>query len=114
MADTTSAHLTLYCAVDPARVCRSLPSGGARVVEDWLDDRIEITDRDDLDPWKSAGGSTLGDGTMLGVAVAAGAGRRGWGCSTTGRRLVKANRSAINGLGQRQANGHQLIQLIVL
>jgi hypothetical protein len=86
----------------------------ARVVEDWLDDRIEITDRDDLDPWKSAGGSTLGDGTMLGVAVAAGAGRRGWGCSTTGRRLVKANRSAINGLGQRQANGHQLIELIVL
>jgi hypothetical protein len=79
-----------------------------------VDDIIGVTDRDDLDPWKSAGGSTLGDGTMLGVAVAAGAGRRGWGCSTTGRRLVKANRSAINGLGQRQANGHQLIELIVL
>jgi hypothetical protein len=30
----------------------------ARVVEDWLDDMIEITDRDDLDPWKSACGST--------------------------------------------------------
>jgi len=24
------------------------------VVEDWLDHRIEITDRDDLDPWKRA------------------------------------------------------------
>jgi hypothetical protein len=50
----------------------------ARVVKDWLDDMIEITDRDDLDPWKSACGSTPGDGTMLGVAVAAGA-RRGRG-----------------------------------
>jgi hypothetical protein len=40
-------------------------------LEDWLDDRIEITDHDDLEPWKSACGSTPGDGTMLGVAVAA-------------------------------------------
>jgi len=36
---------------------------------------IKITDRDNFDPWKSAFGSTPGDGTMLGVAVAAGAGR---------------------------------------
>jgi len=40
----------------------------ATVVEDWLDDRIWITDRDDLDPWESACGSTPGDLTMLGVA----------------------------------------------
>jgi hypothetical protein len=54
----------------------------ARVVEDWLDDRIEITNRDDRDPWKSACGSAPGDGSMLGVALAAGAGRgRGAGAA---------------------------------
>jgi hypothetical protein len=46
------------------RVCRSLPSGAREGLEDGLDDRIEITDHDDLEPWKSACGSTPGDGTM--------------------------------------------------
>jgi hypothetical protein len=37
--------------LDRRRVCRSLPAGArATVVEDWLDDMIDITDRDDLDP----------------------------------------------------------------
>jgi hypothetical protein len=32
------------------RVCGSLPSGRAAAVENWLDDMIDITDCDDLDP----------------------------------------------------------------
>src|SRR6202045_4204644 len=102
--------LATWVSTGSFRVCSGLPSGAREGLEDWLDDRIEITDRDD---WKSASGSTPGDGTMLGVAVAAGAGRGRGACSTTGRPAGKANRSAINGRGQRQANGHQRIELTI-